>query len=364
MTTGRRWLLVAVGFALLIGTPLAVRALPANDADIGARMLLEQVEGSADAPYSGYVETRGTLQLPVSDSFTDVGALFGERTRMRVWWRSSEDWRVDKVLTTGETDLFHDAGGTTTWEYEKSLITRTGDPRIRLPRTSDLLPPELAGRLLEDVEVDELSRLPAEKVAGRDAQGLRLVPGAPQSSIDHVDLWVDPASGHALSVAVYAKGEETAAFTSTFMTFSDDIPSSAHTGVSSPPGAEFDYEDVLDIADVANQYAPFTPPRTLAGLESSADAQLRGVGVYGRGITQMIAIPLWGEAAEPLREQMQITFGTRQVDEGHVLTVGPLGILLTGVPDDEGGWLVAGPVTEQTLRRAARDVERSQAGLR
>ena len=33
---------------------------------------------TSDHPYSGYVETPGTLQLPVADRFTDVGDLFGE----------------------------------------------------------------------------------------------------------------------------------------------------------------------------------------------------------------------------------------------------------------------------------------------
>ena len=193
MTPVRRWCIVALGLALVVGTPLTLRALPAQDQDVSATTLLARVDASSGHPYSGYAESLGTLELPVADRFTDVGALFGERTRMRVWWQSPEEWRVDKLLATGETDLFHGRGGdTTTWDYEKNDVTHYRDPSIRLPRTSDLLPPEVVRRLLSDVSPDELSRLAPRHVAGRDALGLRLAPAAPQSSIDHVDIWVDP----------------------------------------------------------------------------------------------------------------------------------------------------------------------------
>ncbi|MEP6761671.1 MAG: transcriptional regulator, partial [Sporichthyaceae bacterium] len=313
---------------------------------------------------SGYVETLGTLQLPVADRFTDVGDLFGQRTRMRVWWRGPDDWRVDKVFATGETDLFHDARGTTVWDYEKARAVRMHDPDIRLPRTSDLLPPELGRRLLKDVDTSELQRLPAEHLAGRDAPGLRLTPTAPQSSINHVDLWVDPNSGIPLRLAVYAKGDKTAAFTSEFMQFSAARPSASDTAFEPPPGADFSFDDVIDVADAADQFAPLVPPHTVAGLSRSRSAGLGAVGVYGRGVTQLVAIPLWDGAAEPLREQLEITPGVRLIDEGDVLSVGPLGILLTQFPYYGGGWLIAGTVTEDTLIQAAHDVQQARTVLR
>src|SRR4051794_25102819 len=120
MTPVRRWCIVAVGVALVVGIPLGWRAMPAHDRDISAGALLTTIDRSAAHPYSGYAESLGTLELPVADHFTDVGSLFGERTRVRVWWRAADDWRVDNVLATGETDLFHHADGTTMWEYEKN----------------------------------------------------------------------------------------------------------------------------------------------------------------------------------------------------------------------------------------------------
>jgi len=59
--------------------------------------------------------------------------------------------------------------------------------------------------------------------------------------------------------------------------------------------------------------------------------------------------------ADPLREQLLVTPGVSTVPQGTLLTIGPLGVLLTG-QGDQGGWLVAGTVTEDTLTRAADDL--------
>lgn len=353
MTARRRWSCVALALALLIGVPLAVRAIPGHDSDITAAALLAKIDGSRDRSYSGYVETLGTLQLPVADRFTDVGQLFGERTRMRVWWRDENAWRVDKVLATGETDLYHDGGGTTVWDYEQDKAERTSDPDIRLPRTSDLLPPELARRLIQDVSRDTVTRLPVRRVAGVAAPGVRVSPGAVQSSIDHVDIWADPGTGLALRVDVIAKGDTTAALTSKFMAVSTQTPDEDATTFQRPSGAEFVYNNTLDIADAANQYAPFRPPRSLAGLERSPSAR-RAVGIYGSGVTKLVAIPLWDKAAVPLRDQLEVTPGGQSLEEGVALRVGPLSVLLTRFKGYDGGWLLSGTVTEKTLIRAAR----------
>ncbi len=353
-----------VTLVLLIGVPLGIRALPPDDSTITAGALLDKIDGSRDTPYSGYIEALGTLRLPVADNFTDVGELFGERTRMRVWWRTADEWRVDKLLATGETDIFHDASGTTLWDYEKSRLTRTVDPDIRLPRASDLLPPELARHLLVDADRTDLSRLPTERIVGRDAPGLRLSPSAPQSTIDHVDIWADPDTGLAVRVEVFSKGAETAALTSTFMSLSLELPSRSTTAFSIAPGAEVEYDAVTDAAASANLYAPLKPPSTLAGLtRSSSSRKLRAVGVYGAGVTQIVAIPLWDRAAEPLREQLLLTPGVESLRAGDFLHIGPLNILLTQFQGYESGWLIAGTVTRATLLRAGRQLGQGKVYL-
>ena len=58
----------------------------------------------------------------------------GGETRLRVWWRGSDDWRVDRLLETGEVDLFHQGARTTEWDYERGEARESTDPEIRLPR--------------------------------------------------------------------------------------------------------------------------------------------------------------------------------------------------------------------------------------
>ena len=235
MTTFHRWCLVAALALVVVGLPVVARSLPVGEQDVTAADLLARIDESSSRGYSGYVESLGSLDLPVADRFTDVAALFGERTRLRVWWRSADAWRVDKLLATGETDLVHDAGGTVEWSYERDRAEFGLDPAVRLPRTADLLPPAVAERLLRDVADDEVSRLPDRRVAGRVALGLRLVPGAPQSSVDRVDVWADRETGIPLLVEVYGAAAEPA-FRSEFRDFSAERPAASDVAFAPPTG--------------------------------------------------------------------------------------------------------------------------------
>jgi hypothetical protein len=354
VTPFRRWCVVVAGTLLLVGAPVALHLLPAADSDVSAGRLLAQARAADGHAWSGFVETDGTLQLPDADRFSDVGALFGEHTRMRAWWQDDEHWRVDQLLLTGETDLVHKADTTLRWDYEHLDASLSVDPAIRLPRTADLVPPVLAERLLRGVRDGDVRRVPARRVAGVSAPGLRVVPASELSSIDHADLWLDPHSGVPLRVEVYAAGSGNAAFTSEFREFSSDRPGSDRVGFEAPAGVDVQFDDVLDIADAANQYAPVRPPDTVAGLPKAASSD-RAVGVYGTGMTEVIAIPLRDREADALRDQLATTPGVSQDDARTVVSVGPLGVVLTGAEGD-GGWLLAGTLTRAALVRAADDV--------
>src|SRR3954468_1216397 len=131
-----------------MGVPIALHLLPAADSDVSAGRLLAEARAAQGHPWSGYVETEGSVGLPEAARFGDVAALFGEPTRMRAWWIDDDRWRVDQLLLTGETDLVHDGEFTPRWDYEHLDATQSLDPGIRLPRTADLVPPVLAERLL------------------------------------------------------------------------------------------------------------------------------------------------------------------------------------------------------------------------
>jgi hypothetical protein len=356
MGSGRRWSVVGVGVALLIAIPLAVRAIPPANSDITAADLLARIEGSRSAPFSGYAESLGNLQIPVADRFTDVGELLGQRTRMRVWWQSDDTWRVDKLLPTGEIDTYHHHGALTQWDYERNEVTYSRDPIVRLPRVSDLLPPQVAYRLLDGARPDEISRLPSARVAGESAPGLRLVPADDRSTIARVDIWADESTGIPLRVEVYGDGDHAAAMSSELLAFSTDPPAPTLLSAPQPDDATLRREDVVDIADATNRFAPIAAPPTLVGLEQSTSGPFNGVGAYGYGVTRLVAIPLWEQAAEPLRWHLSHTPGSRRAGGGILLDVGPLRVLLTKVGDG-GGWLLTGTVTDRTLLRAADAVQ-------
>ena len=354
MTPVRRWCVVALAAVLLAAAPVAVRWLPSGTADVSDSTLIEQARAGVDAAWSGSAELDGTLQLPDAGEFSAVAGLLGDHTTLRAWWQDTGSWRVDRLLTTGETDLFHAGDTTVEWSYERDRATISRDPDIRLPRASDLLPPVLAERILRGVTVADAARLPTRRVAGRSAAGLRVTPPSPLSSIDHVDLFADVDTGVPLVVEVYATGSSSPDFTSRFTVFSPGAPEADALVFTAPATADVKYDDVLDIADAANQYAPVRPPPVLAGLDQT-DTTEGAVAVYGRGTTQVIAIPLRDREANAFRDQMTATPGVEQDQRRTVVTLGPLGILLTGA-DGDGGWLLAGTLTRDALERAGDDV--------
>jgi hypothetical protein len=356
-----RWSLVALACALITLVPMAVRALPVHDQPVSAAQLLARIRASGDTSYSGMVETTGRLGLPVSDHFTDVADLLGGNTRMRVWWRGSRDWRVDKLLATGEVDLFHDGNSTITWDYERAEARTSVDPEIRLPRDSDLLPPALGGRVLDGATAREVTRLPPRRIAGVDALGLRLRPADPRTSVDHVDLWADPVTGLVLALDAYGD-EAQPAISTAFTSINLRTPPPATTAFHPAPGLHETVDDILDIADAANQFAPVLPPAQIAGLPKSASSP-DAVGIYGSGLTQVMALPLQSRDAGYLADQLR-TSGAATVSGALLLRAGPLGVYLVFSHDPfDFAWLVTGTVTDDTLVRAAADL-RSEATFR
>jgi hypothetical protein len=368
MIDGRllRWGAVAAGVALLVALPSAVRLLPARGSDIPAAALLARIQASDQAGYSGYAEAVGGLRLPLTDQFSALTDLFGDRTRLRVWWRGPADWRVDTVEATGESDLHTDRTGTWTWDYEDSNARRSAPPRVRLPQPADLDPAQLGRRLLAEAAATEVTRLPARRVAGRDAPGLRLKPTDPQTTITHLDVWADPDTGVPLRLAVYGVGADRPVIETSYLDFTSNRPEQAVTAFEPPPGNDITVEGGNeDLAARVDEFAPFLPPAELAGYPLRQRVEgLGSVGTYGRGVTVLTAVPLPGQIAARLDRQLDETPGIQRTAVGPLLAVGPLSLLLTD--RDLGGrtWLLAGTITTAALLRAAADLAGQPPRLR
>lgn len=348
--------MVAVVAALVVIAPLTPGFIPARASDVSAPALARAIDQSRTVSWSGDVTTQGTLQIPDTDSFAGVAELFGERKDVRVWWRDPTSWRVDRVRQTGETGLVREGDRLTSWVFESARATVSPYSPVRLPDVSDLLPNQLAERLLSGATDGELSRLPARRIAGRDAPGLRLTPSDQQSTIGQVDVWADSDTGLPLRVEVTGVGADQPVLRSEVDRLDLGTPDPDTTTFTPPPGAEVRSRDAVDLAAGANVFAPFVLPGSVADLDRRGDTDdLGAVGIYGRGPTALVAIPLRRGAAARAHDQFSAAASAEETEAGTALSIGPLSILLTsgGEGRGRGTFLLAGTVTPETLTAAA-----------
>lgn len=354
MNSVRRWSLVALVTAVLVATPLLVGLIPANGSRVSSDELRRRITASASVGWSGEVITRGTLQVPNTVAFGGVVNLLGEDNTLRVWWGDAEHWRVDNIRQSGEADLFRSGTRTTRWVFESNTATITPYSAVRLPDPSDVLPTRLAARLLAGATAKELTRLSSRRVAGRSAAGLRLVPSSPASTIDHVDMWADDTTGLPLRVEVFGKGDSLPVVTSALSDVTLQRPSADILAFRAPPSAKVRQRESIDVAAAANAFAPFVLPDRLATLARRSEQQdLGAVGVYGRGPTALLAIPVRRGLASRVRSQLKSATSSRENAVGTALGVGPLSVLLTRGSRSKGTFLLAGTVTPMTLEKAA-----------
>jgi hypothetical protein len=351
----RRWLVVTVGAALLLALPALIGALPASDAGTPATGLRDRALASAGVAFSGYAQSAGGLTLPVGDQLTPVANLLSDRTTMRAWYRTADDWRVDVLSATGETGVHRDSAGTWTWTYEDAVAARTDATPVALPTAPDRWPSALGRRLLSEATADELTRTGAVRVAGRDALGLRLVPVDEAASVSRVDVWVDAATGLPLRVRVLGRqpGGRPALDTS-FLQLELTTPAASVTAFTAPPGADVRRDqEQQDLLDTGRRAAGVVLPGALAGLSRHTLAGAPGaIGVYGRGVTLLAVAPLPRRAASGLRSTLTAAPGAVVDDRGVRIAVGPLGLML--VDGGRGGsWLLSGTVSLDALAAAA-----------
>jgi hypothetical protein len=357
MVPGARWLTVAVVAVVVASAPLVTHAFPAHETKVSAARLVEAIRGAQDVGWSGEVRSLGSVQVPLSGStFGGVARLLGEQSDLRVWWRDRENWRVDRIRATGESDLVRSGGLTVRWNYEENRVSFAPSSPVRLPDDVDVVPSALATRMLAGAQPRELSRLPSRRVAGHDAPGVRLVPDDYRSTISRVDIWADEASGLPLEVEVYAEPPGAVPILSTELTSLElEPPASSKVNLRFSPGIEFPRGYSMDAAAGANAFAPFTPPRSLAGLDRRGRPEDFGaVGVYGRGPTAVLAVPLREQVADGLRGQLRQSRNARDTGARVALEVGPLSVLLSHHDGDD--FLLVGTVTPATLELAATDL--------
>ncbi len=357
MTSATRWLAVVALALVIVSVPVVLRHLPAEESTISAVALAKKSRGTADLGWSGEVRSQGALEVPLSGStFGGVARLLGEQSDLRVWWRDAEHWRVDRTRTSGESDQTRDGASMLRWTYESNRATFTPYSPVRLPTDTDVVPVALASRLLAGARPSELSRLDSRRVAGRSAAGLRLVPSDDRSTIARVDVWADQSSSLPLRVDVYAEGApERPVLSTELVTLDLDAPTGATLETDLARGVDVRRSAALDEAAGANAFAPFVPPASIADLPRRGQPESFGaVGVYGRGPTAVLAVPLRESVARGLQKQLSGSPQANIAGNSTSLEIGPLSVLLTR--RQQGNFLLTGTVSPETLGQAAIDL--------
>jgi hypothetical protein len=185
---------------------------------------------------------------------------------------------------------------------------------------------------------------------------LRLTPNESSTTVAHVDIWAEPESGLPLRVELYGIGEQRPVLTTSLLELSLSEPAAETTDFNPGKGVHVNYEQSVDVAAAANAFAPYDLPASLAGLRSRDGEDPGAVGIYGRGPTTLIALPLRGRVAGPLRRQLSDRGSVQLTDVGILAPIGPVGVLITPFRGRRGAFLLAGTVNSETLQRAAAEL--------
>lgn len=356
-----RWAVVAVVAALLVGVPAAIAARP-GDARADPEQLRDLVAASADRPWTGYAEARAALGLPRIAQLADVTTLLSGVTRMRGWYAAPDRSRVDVLSAVGERDRYTTPRGQAVWDYGAELLTIVArDPQVRLPRPEDLLPPELARRLLAGTTAaDPATELPSRRVAGVDAAGVRVTVADPGTTVGALDVWADPATGLPVAVEVRAKGVSDPLITTAFGELTQGPPDPAALEPRRGPGAGVTRSPTSDLFGVLGRGDGSSLPASLAGRERvRPERGFPALGRYGTTLGQLIAVPLPPDLAGTLLA------GIDRAGAGRTLTVEGQGsaletplLTLAVVRSEDGAqaWVLAGLVPPAAIDSGATDL--------
>jgi hypothetical protein len=332
-----------------------------SSSSLTAPALRARILASADVPYQGYAESSVDLGLPDLPDLGDVSTLLDGITDQEAWYLSPTQWRADVLTTAGETDTYQTSHGTFVWDYSSNLLTQIlGSEPVRLPRAADLLPPDLARRLLGYASpADHLSRLPSQRVAGVAAAGLRLMPADPATTVGAVDIWADPATGLPVEVAITGRGASQPILVARFLDLTERRPALATVTPNLASGTGFTTTVLPDISGLLNGFGPLLPARIAGMSRVPAPGGLADVAAYGTGFSRFAVLPLpYGVGQRALDAASEA--GAAGIDLGNgtgALIQTPL-LTVALAQAEYGGpvYLLTGTVTATLLIRAASDL--------
>jgi len=360
----RRWLVPVTAVAVVAGVgalgPMVADASPKLPG-ITAQDLLAKVQTAKVDGLSGTVRSEADLGLPAipgmapgTQQVTDL--LSGEHTA-RVAYAGPDKARVSIIYNQAERVWTTD--GKSAWAYDSSKreatkltlpAHRTARPESK-PESYD--PQAVAKQFLDAIDpTTKVEVSGTEKVAGRDAYKLRLVPKTDKTTVGSVTLAIDSKTWVPLDVTVMPRKGNDPALELGFSSVSFDVPAASTFTFTPPKGVKVTDQKVPSTAGPKRVAPKQTEPKqtepkkpgtatqdkpTVIGEGWESVAMIRGAETSGLTGNGMLAQLL---AKAPT---VQGTWG-----KGKVVTSKMVSALIT---DD--GRVFVGLVTPDTLQAAA-----------
>lgn len=362
----RRWLLVAAGAVGLVAAAPAVDALPVRTDQGGADDLRRRILASTAQPWVGVAESTGRVALPELPALESTTALFTGVTRIRGLVAGPDRWRVDELTPVGERDTYHVGGREFVWDFGFDQLTElAGQAALRLPRAGDLLPPDLARRLLALAPDDPVAALPPRRIAGRAAAGLRLTPADPDTTVGRVDVWADGDSALPLRVEIAPRGAPAVPLLVTELReVALQAPADADLVPPRPPGSSRTRAEAADLGGALRVLDAPAPPRRLADrprIPLTGD-ELPGVGVYGAGLAGFVLVPVSRGIAGRVLDGAGGAGGVEiDIPRGRAVRVATPLLSLAVSAGRRGGVLLVGTVAPEVLERAVLELAGNRA---
>lgn len=335
----RRWFVPVTAVAVVAGVgtlgPVVADASP-NLPDITAQELLTKVQTAKVDGLSGTVRSATDLGLPalpgVEGGSQIPDLLTGEHTA-RVAFASPNKARVSVLDDMAERVLTTD--GTTAWAYDSSereatkltlpaRANRPGKPEVK-PESYD--PAAVAKQFLDAIDPTTTVEVSGtDKVAGRDAYKLRLVPKTDKSTVGSVTLAIDSKNYVPLEVTVMPRTGSDPAVQLGFSAVSFDVPA-------------------------ASTFA-FTPPKGVTVKEQKAPAH--------RQVPTPVKPPAAADKPTVIGVGWESVVALRDVD---IPRTGPVGQLLANARTVEGSWGKGKILTSKMVNALITDDGRVLVGL-
>ena len=356
----RRWLVPVAAVAVVAGVgtigPVVADASPKLPG-ISAQDLLAKVQTAKVDGLSGTVRSDTDLGLPALPGVGGGGSgqltelVSGEHTA-RVAFASPDKARVSVLDQMAERVWTTD--GKSAWAYDsakreavKLTVPAHSTKPKAAPQSYD--PQAVAKQFLDAIDpTTKVQVSGTEKVAGRDAYKLRLVPKTDKTTVGSVTLAIDSKTWVPLEVTVMPRTGKDPAVQLGFSAVSFDVPAASTFAFTPPKGVKVTEEKAPQTREVPKQV---TPPKTIGpkGVKPGTPKSDRPT-VIGQGwesVAMVRGVPTTGNG--PL-DQLLLKAPTVQGSwgKGKILTSKMVSALIT---DD--GRVFIGLVTPDTLQAAA-----------